>query len=70
LAFELLGRFEVSEREVMDAPARPGTEARLGEIGEWVAKTCRLHGAPPELAHEVAAMFVAGLRREWGKRAT
>jgi hypothetical protein len=56
---------ESSASVVMDA-----REARLGEIGEWATKTCRLHGAPPELAHEVAAVFVAGLRREWEKRAT
>lgn len=42
-----------------------GQEEELGKIGAWVVDTCVLHGARPELAHRVASLFVAGLRREW-----
>lgn len=40
-------------------------QQKLVEIAAWVSETCLLFGSTPETAHEVAAIFVRGLRREW-----
>lgn len=36
----------------------------LIDIGQWVIDTCLLFGCLPELAWQIAALFVEGLRRE------
>lgn len=36
----------------------------LVDIGQWVIDTCMVFGCRPELAWEVAGMFVGALRRD------
>ncbi len=43
-------------------------EQKLTEASAWIAQTCVMFGASPETAHEVAAIFAKGIRREWAKR--
>jgi hypothetical protein len=46
-------------------PAKaPITTWPLERVGLWVYQVCIDFGAQPETAHQVAAVFVAGLRKE------
>lgn len=36
----------------------------LAEIGEWVKDTCLLFGASPDVAFQVTAIFLRGLKND------
>jgi hypothetical protein len=46
-------------------PGERERETKLREAGDWLMSTCRIFGVEEHVAHEVTAVFLAGLRREW-----
>lgn len=43
-------------------------ESRLRAIAAWIVGLCDLYALRAEQSHHVAALFAAGLRREWEKQ--